>query len=229
MNRFTLFLVSLLLSANTAASSSSNSITIIDRKGIVNKGASLSSSKSSGVVAILSDSSDDFSAFAASDGDVSVTSSGETLIVTSPGATLTSHQSMSDGVIISPNLMKGFGSAAASSVASSIILSSVTLSDCQDIDNTRHGKTLFSVFSSKLLAEKKEGGESAKTLLIVAVSSELSEDDKSTLMDGIKKIFDTCAAQTQQGGSMSDLYDVQVVSVKSQSDVSSVSVLLNTK
>jgi len=186
--------------------------TVIDSTGAVNRGASPLQATSKGVVAIISspgDLSNSFSPLSSEDVSADVDSSSGCIVVSSPGATLGGSD-------------KGSASAAASSVAGSIVLTGVTPSDCDGIVDTRHGKTLYSIFASRLNQIDQDSASGDKTLLIVAVEG--TTDDTEKVVSDITSIFDTCALAVTGADTMEidDLYEIEVLSVNSADDAATV-------
>ena len=206
--------------------------TVIDSSGSINRRASPISVTSKGVVAIISspgDASDRFSDIIGSDDEsssvtVDVDSNSGCIFVRAPGATL-------GGTSDLPSvLLKGGGSIAASSVAGSIVLTGVTPADCDGIVDTRHGKTLHSIFASRLdgsEVNENEDDESEKTLLIVAVEGGV--EDEESLLSEISSIFDACAYEATGTSdiSLDDIFEIQIISVNSSDDAETVSFALN--
>lgn len=184
--------------------------TLVDSTGILNKGLPTISPKG-GVVALLTSPGTSGSVFPDAN-DVSVEDYGSEILITAPGASL-------EGV--SSGLARGTGAAAAGSLAGAVILSGVTLADAEvGLANTRHGRTLAELFASRLRSGKQGGS----ALLIVAVQSDGSADevDSEEIQKDIANIFDAVAAAAGVGGSLAELFDVDVVAVKSSSDSASV-------
>lgn len=189
---------------------SASSTTIIDASGVINRGASPLPVTSKGVVTLITSPGDLPSMFpSTNEKEISadVDEASGCIIVTSPGATLSTS---------------GAASGSASSVAGSVVLTGVTSFDCEGgIADTRHGKTLFSIFSSKL---NTDSSSSSPTLLIVAVEGDVSDSVKDTVLDDISSIFGACvvAATGADDTALEDLFEVEIVSVTSSDDAATV-------
>lgn len=201
--------------------------TVIDSSGSINRRASPLSATSKGVVAIISspgDVSDRFSEIIGSDNEsssvtVDVDSNSGCIFVRAQGATL-------GGTSDLPSiLLRGSGSTAAASVAGSIVLTGITPADCDGIVDTRHGKTLHSIFASRLdrtEVSESEDDDSEKKLLILAVEGD--DVDENSLLSEISSIFDACAvsATGTSDVSLDDIFEIKIISVNSSDDAETV-------
>lgn len=192
-----------------------NATTIIDSSGVINKRASPLSASSKGVIALITSPGDMTNSFTSSSNDdvveADIDDSTGCVIVRSPGATMLSSSTASS----SP-------AAAASSIAGAIVVTGVIPSDCEGmggIAETRHGKTLHSIFSSRLVSSEESN---EKKLLMVAVEGSLVDED--SVIDDISAIFEACAMAVsgQEIASVGDLFELQIVSVTSKDDAAMV-------
>ena len=216
----------LLLSApcDVAARSAGGGVTIISSTGEINKSSSPIPSSSSGVVAIVTSPGRTDPYFALAGGDsvsaVGAGGAGQPVIITAPGATLA-------GGVDAHSLHCGSGAAAAAAIAGSVILTGVTEGDVQaGLGSTRHGRTLSAVFTNRLARYKPEEAEdeSAKTLLIVAVSAEggSGDLDTDTIEESARLMFVEAAASVGAKVEFDALFEVNVVPVASEGDAAKV-------
>jgi len=184
--------------------------TIMDASGVINQRASPLNASSKGVIALISSPGDMDSFSSPSSSSKSVEADMDDasgcIIVRSPGATLGSSSN---------------AAAAASSIAGAVVVTGVIPSDCEGIGGiaeTRHGKTLYSIFSSKLNSDESL----EKALLMVAVEGTLEEDE--SVVQDIAAIFKSCAMSVsgKEDIVLEDLFEVQIVSVTSQDDAAMV-------
>ena len=215
----------LLLSApcDVAARSAGGGVTIISSTGEINKSSSPIPSSSSGVVAIVTSPGRTDPYFALAGGDsvsaVGAGGAGQPVIITAPGATLA-------GGVDAHSLHCGSGAAAAAAIAGSVILTGVTEGDVQaGLGSTRHGRTLSAVFTNRLARYKPEEAEdeSAKTLLVVAVSADGSGDlDTDAIEESARLMFVEAAASVGAKVEFDALFEVNVVPVASEADAAKV-------
>lgn len=199
------------------------STSIINANGVLTH-SSLSDSSistSQGIVGIIS-SPGTSSPFDTSDDGVTLSSFGEVSILSSPGATLSGTTS----------LAKGNGAAAVASVAGSIILSGITLSDAENgLYESRHGQTLTGIFRAKMDAimsdsneegeEEEEGNEVKPTkLYLVFPTCDVNEDD---VKKDVQSIFDAVLAEKGVAVDLETIFDVNVVQVDNEEDAKKVS------
>ena len=210
--------LALMVSASAAAAAARAGSTVVTAGGDLNKSTPSVPSSHAGVVAVLgSTASPDpfFASVASGDGSVSASSAGasEPVVVTAPGATLAG----------SGALESGGGAAAAASVAGSVLLTGVTPGDVQGslgLGATRHGRTLSAVFTGRLEGGGDGGGD--KTLLIVAVAGAAEGVDVDAVGASVRDLFDECAVSVGSSAAFDDLYDLETVTVESDSDAAKV-------
>ena len=141
-------------------------------------------------------------------------SDSNSLLITSPGATSTGASALS----------KGNGAAAAGLISGCIVLSDITTSDLENgLDDTRHGKTLLQLFSTRL-----ESTDDKTTKLILAIPP--SSCTEESIQQNIQAIFDSAVAGMEQDDSTStktptlqDLYTVEIITIETDSDMNKVS------
>eukprot|EP00586_Coscinodiscus_wailesii_P010851 CAMPEP_0172513292 /NCGR_PEP_ID=MMETSP1066-20121228/251469_1 /TAXON_ID=671091 /ORGANISM="Coscinodiscus wailesii, Strain CCMP2513" /LENGTH=520 /DNA_ID=CAMNT_0013293495 /DNA_START=50 /DNA_END=1612 /DNA_ORIENTATION=+ len=185
---------------------------LIDSNGIINRSAPSTPTPSNGILTILTNPSTTTFFPSPEDGEgLTVDDSDDTLVLTTTGATLKSSATN----IIS----QGKSASAAAGVSGSVVLAGITSDDAADFMNTRHGRTLSSVFGTRLLREGKE-----KTLLVLAVEGGGGFEESEVVRD-VEELFDACVLGlgdkvVEKGvGELEDLYEVQVVSVENEGDV----------
>ena len=138
------------------------------------------------------------------------------LLITSPGATSTGGSALS----------KGNGAAAAGLLSGCIVISDITTSDLENgLDDTRHGKTLLQLFSTRL--ESTDTQTSTPTKLILAIPP--SSCTEESIQQNVEAIFDSAVAGMEQDNSstktptLQDLYTVEIITVETDSDMNKVS------
>lgn len=215
----------LLLLVVVVAPASVVAATTVYGNGALKRGVGpLAATPEGGVVAIVSSPSNDSDFFdAGTDSvDADVDADAGCVVVTAPGATL---RGTSD-------LDKGAGAGAAASVAGAVVLTGLVAADASSdedggVAETRHGRTLRSVFATRLSSTAATESDD-KTLLLLAVEGEeLSEDDTARLASDVRQIFDTCAMTADhtdetEDVSMSDLYELRIMTVNSREDAAEV-------
>ena len=211
-----------------ARSAAGGGVTIISSTGEINKSSSPIPSSSGGVVAIVTSPGRTDPYFALAGGDsvsaVGAGGAGQPVIITAPGATLA-------GGVDAHSLHCGSGAAAAAAIAGSVILTGVMEGDVQaGLGSTRHGRTLSAVFTNRLARYKPEEAEdeSAKTLLIVAVSAEdgSGDLDTDTIEESARLMFVEAAASVGAKVEFDALFEVNVVPVASEADASKVRTIM---
>jgi len=100
-------------------------------------------------------------------------------------------------------------------VSGSVVVTGITANDAMDLANTRHGRTLTSVFGARLLSEE----ERQKTLLVLAVEGDEELDEEKVLAD-VSRLFETCALSRSDDDStkFGDLYEVKILRVCNEED-----------
>lgn len=146
--------------------------------------------------------------------DASVSSS-KTVVLTSPGATLTGTSS----------LARGNGAAAAASVAGSVILSGITESDLEKdaFESTRHGHTLSGIFRARLMVlptsvDDEEGADANKCMLVLVVPTEVEEEDQVQVIANVRDIFESAKLGLELDVEFEDLYDITIEVVQNDDD-----------
>lgn len=253
-----LFALALTLLGTISSNTVTASTTIIfnGSTGALNRGLSRLPTPSGGVVALLSNPSSESEYFDDDEnaaGSVYVSSSSDCVTVHAPGATLSSSSSSGSSELLN----RGVGSAAAASVAGAVVLTGVTAADCKSVDScsildTRHGRTLSSVFAHRVnritsnsngnaeddasSEEDNSGGDADnndKTILILAVEGAgdegLSEEDQKGVESDISKMFDACVIAAEDGDetlssdvTVNDYYDIQIMMVNSKQDAAEI-------
>lgn len=210
-----------------SAAARSGGFIIISSTGEINKSHTPIPSSSSGVIAILTSPgrTDPYFALAGGDTVSAIPSSGDAnpVVITAPGATLA-------GGVDAHSLHCGSGAAAAAVIAGSIILTGVTGGDVQaGLGSTRHGRTLSAVFTNRLArykpSEAEDGAEAAdaKTLLIIAISGDDSDDvDESEVESSVRDMFVESAVSVGAKVDFDALFEIEIVGVASEADAAKV-------
>ena len=201
------------------------STSIINANGVLTHSSisdsSISIGSTQGIVGIISSpgTSSPFDTSSDGEGGVNLSSLGGVSILSSPGATLSGTTS----------LAKGNGAAAVASVAGSIILSGITLSDAENgLYESRHGQTLTAIFRAKmdtLMSDSNEEGEEEgkevkpTKLFLVFPTCDVNEDD---VKQDVQSIFDAVLAEKGVVIDLETVFDLNVVQVDNEEDAKKV-------
>lgn len=197
--------------ATAPTSAAASKVTLIEATGSLNK--AIPSVSKAGIVALLT-SPGTASFFDEGPANQVILSDDDAgIVITSPGASLESSSLVSRGV----------GAAAAGSVASSVVLSGVTLADAErGLGSTRHGRTLSELFAAVIRAGR--GRPAGK--LLVAVQAPAGTDgavlEELQLERHVEEIFQSVAAAACVGDSLGDYFAVEAAVVRSKQEASAV-------
>ena len=100
--------------------------------------------------------------------------------------------------------------ATTSLVADAVLVDGVTLGDIEaGWKSSRHARTLALLFRARVLSES-----SSKQTMIICVKGEVDSSIENSIKSEVADLFDATAEEKAKGDlSLSDLYDVQVVSI----------------
>ena len=107
-------------------------------------------------------------------------------------------------------------------VADAVVVDGITEGDVEmGLQNSRHSRTLTALFRARLAQQQGETASSKQTLLLAVLGDDV---DKGTVQSEVSEIFEAATEEVDGATpALSDLYDIEVVAVKSSSDAKGVS------